>query len=134
MKTTRTEAQKQEWKGAMQELARQVRSMSPQEREAVALRCGTITAEGHALSVYNTCFLWTQAGRVLVQVGGFRQWERVGRKVREGEHAAGYIYVPMSGKKRDDDEPETAEERATGMRFRLVPVFDVSQTIESEVV
>ena len=62
----------------------------------------------------------------LTIIGGFRQWQKQGRKVRTGEHAAGYIYVPLIPKG-----AENGEEPAIGaddVRFRMVPVFDVSQT------
>lgn len=93
------------------------------DREDMAARYGTVTAEGHRLSTYNAIFLAIQAGRPLAQVGGFRQWKKAGRMVVKGQHAVGYMYVPM--RRRDAEGEEVTEEK---LRFRLVPVFDVTQT------
>lgn len=123
----RTEEERREWRSKMSELAKTVAGLSEERREEIALRMGTVTAEGHPLSAYNCCMLWTQAGRALAQVGGFRQWQKAGRRVRPGEHAVGYIYVPL-GKRGTDAEPTGDESEAGRLRFRLVPVFDVTQT------
>ena len=116
------------WKSKLRKLAARVEQLSGDERAAMAAKYGTVTAEGHRLSAYNAVFLAVQAGRPLAQVGGFRQWKKAGRMVAKGEHAAGYIYVPI--KRRDADGDEVAEEK---LRFRLVPVFDISQTEAMEV-
>lgn len=121
----RTDEEKKAWKEGMANLAAKVRQMTEEEKEAIACKCGTLTAEGHPLSPYNTIFLWMQAGKALAQIGGFKQWQRIGRKVVKGQHAVGYIYVPMNGKKKEE---EKSTEKAERMHFRLVPVFDVEQT------
>ena len=118
-----TEAERQEWKGRLVTLAAKIRALTPAERETLA-GAGTLTAEGHALSLFNCCYLAAQAGRLVAQVGGFRQWERVGRTVRAGEHAVGYIWVPLAPRK-VVGEDAAGDER---VRFRLVPVFAVEQT------
>lgn len=107
-------------------LAAKIRAMGEEERADIAGRVGTITAEGKALSLYNTCFLWAQAGRVLAQVGGFRQWKRAGRSVRKGEHAVGCIYVPMVRKGKEDQGADA--DAGESVRFRLVPMFAIEQT------
>jgi hypothetical protein len=115
------------WRAKMNALAREIRSMSPEARAKVP---GILTCEGHALSPFNVCYLYHQTlglgTGAPTMVGGFRQWQKVGRMVSEGEHAIGYIFVPMGGVKSSD--PEREEESA--VHFRLVPVFDVMQTKE----
>jgi len=120
------------WYKAKAEMAGKIRAMSENERADLAGRAGTINVEGRPLSIFNTCFLWTQAGRALLQVGGFRQWQKVGRRVIEGQHAAGYIYVPMKKADADGSEKGGEGEEETRMYFKLVPVFDVTQTQEIE--
>ncbi len=106
----------------MNGLIKQVSALTPEQREEIARRSPIVTSEGHPISAYNACFLTMQTELPLTIVGGFRQWQMAGRQVSPGQQAAGYIYVPMKGK---DDAPK--EEK---LRFRLVPVFDISQTEE----
>lgn len=125
MKTKYSDAERAEWKDKMNVLVGKVGSMSKSEREFIASKYPLITPEGHALSAYNVAFLFMQSGREdLTIVGGFRQFERSGRLVNKGEHAVGYIYVPMVGKEKEAQ----SSEDPSPVRFRLVPVFDVSQT------
>jgi len=100
--------------------------MPKEKQEEIAVKLGTVTCEGHRLSTHNMIFLFCQdqGAHPLAMVGGFRQWKKAGRQVQKGEHAAGYIYVPL-GVKKDGEETD-------GVRFRLVPVFDVTQTEEIE--
>ncbi len=112
----------------LHKMAATIRGMTQDQREAMATKIGTITAEGRALSFFNCCFLAQQSGRHLAQVGGFRQWKKAGRCVKKGEHAIGAIYVPMSRKKKNG----TEDEKDNRVRFLLVPVFDVDQTVALE--
>jgi hypothetical protein len=115
------------WAKSMRELAKQCKAIPKEEREKIATKTGTVTVEGRPLSVFNTCFLWMQAGKALLQVGGFKQWLKAGRLVNKGEHASGYIYIPTQKDQRDGD--LTIE---TGIkRFILVPVFDIEKTHET---
>lgn len=121
----RTDSQKKEWREKMNALVKQVGAMSKEEREAIAKRAPIVTSDGHPISGFNTCFLMHQTELPLTVIGGFKQWQRAGRTVIPGESAAGYIYVPMNGKKQDDESKE--RER---MYFKLAPMFDISQTEE----
>ena len=133
---------KKQWKARLREICRQIGAMSDEQRATVAACMPITTCEGHPLSLYNQCFLALQAQATLTIVGGFRQWKKVGRHVRAGEHAAGYIYVPIGPKSTDDpdeseDRPEDRPEDETSVRFTLVPMFDIAQTesttaVESE--
>ena len=121
--------------GAQRERARalagKIAGMSETERQALADRLpAVVNPDGHALTVHNTVFLHMQSGRTdLTMVAGFRQWIRAGRAVRKGEHSCGYIFVPLKRKK-DDDRREGEQSSHDRIRFRLVPVFDLSQTDE----
>lgn len=66
------------------------------------------------------------------RVAGKNTWFRqFGRKIKSGERAI-LIYAPIMVKSRDEDIPAgedpTADVKNKVMRFRLVPVFDISQT------
>jgi hypothetical protein len=112
----------------MREIAKQVARLSDAERAELASRAPVTTCEGHALSTFNQIFLAYQSAMSLTLVAGFRQWLKAGRAVKQGQHAAGYIYVPMMSKSKAGD-PETVAD-PDELRFRLVPVFDVTQTQE----
>ena len=124
----RTKEEKDAWRSKMRALAKQIKQISPERQAELAGRIGTITAEGHRLSTFNTIFLAMQSGNGgFVQVGGYRQWQRVGRKVRKGESSIGSIFVPL-GKKKDENGDIDDEEKT---RFLTVPMFDVNQTEET---
>jgi antirestriction protein ArdC len=65
------------------------------------------------------------------RVAGFRTWLTLNRCVRRGERAI-RIWTPMTVKVRDDDgnvkKDEQTGQQLKRTRFRLAPVFDVSQT------
>jgi len=57
-------------------------------------------------------------------VASYKKWVELGRQVRKGEKSL-QIFAPMTRKREDK---ETGEEKRYISGFRLVPVFDVSQT------
>jgi len=57
-------------------------------------------------------------------VAGFRAWQEMGRQVRKGEKSLG-IFAPSTRKVRDET---TGEESRRVVGYRVVSVFDVSQT------
>lgn len=120
------------WKERLAGVAAKVRALPADRQAALAAEYGTVTAEGHQLSAYNSIFLAMQAGRPLAQVGGFRQWRKAGRMVSKGERAVGYMYVPMKRRNGDGDTAGSDGETDEKLRFRLVPVFDVTQTEAGE--
>lgn len=95
-----TKAQKdaaQERRKAFGRLVTKISKMPQQEREAMVLRFGGIvSAEGKPLSLFNTCLLLTQDEQATM-VGGFRQWQAVGRQVRKGEHGLA-MWFPLTKK------------------------------------
>lgn len=83
----------------------------------------------HDYSLGNWLLLWSQAesrATTVTRPAGYRTWQKLGRQVRKGEN--GYrILAPVTRRVRDDrDDAEEQERRVVG--FRVVSVFDVSQT------
>ena len=111
------------------ELSAKIARMSEQEREKLSAKMVSVfNPQGHQLTLHNTLLLIGQCQREdLTLVAGFKQWIKAGRVVRKGEHTIGFIQVPIYKKARDE-ESESGNGRPT--YFKLVPVFDVSQTDE----
>lgn len=64
------------------------------------------------------------------RVAGYKAWQKLDRQVRKGAKGLG-IFAPVTFIKRDEDgNPELDEQgnKVKGLAFRLVSVFDVSQT------
>jgi antirestriction protein ArdC len=74
-------------------------------------------------SLHNTLLIAMQRPDT-TRVAGYRAWQKLGRQVRRGEKGIA-IFAPMTYKQMDGEDDETREER---MFFRVVHVFDVSQT------
>ena len=125
MSTATTKLQVSDRIRQMRQLARQVSRMTEDERRELAERCHPTTIEGHPLSLHNACMIYYQNHSATI-VGGYRQWLAAGRHVRKGEHGLG-IWCPMVRKAKDGDADQTEE-----IRFRIVTVFDVSQTDEND--
>ena len=117
-------------------LAQQVAQMSEDERTALVMKVGAIvTCEGHALSPLNSCLVLTQLPTASM-VGGFRQWQDKGRRVKKGEHGL-MIWIPTSkgemGEQGEEAPPTGADTASEGEErkragFVMGTVFDVSQT------
>ncbi|TYC48014.1 hypothetical protein ESZ50_10320 [Weissella muntiaci] len=63
-------------------------------------------------------------------VASFKKWKELGRSVQKGSKAL-YVYAPMKVKKKDANNKPIVDKNGeiqTETFFRLVPVFDVSQT------
>lgn len=109
------------------QLLRAISAMSDAERQRMAERMPQVmNPQGHFLTLHNTLLLCQQAQRSdLTVVAGFRQWIKAGRVVRKGQKSLGYIAVPIQVRQKDRNGDKTD---AKELRFRFVPVFDVSQT------
>lgn len=108
-------------------LAKQVSEMSDEQKAHLTARLGAVpTCDGRTLSLHNTCLLLTQCPGVSL-VGGFRQWLKLGRSVKKGEHGH-CIWIPLGASKSADNsgEPTSVDDP----RFGVGTVFDVSQTRE----
>ena len=111
------------------QLLRTISAMSDADRQTMADRMPQVmNPKGHFLTINNTLLLCQQAQRTdLTVVAGFKQWIKAGRVVRKGQKALGLIAVPIQIRQRDQNGDKTD---TTKLRFRFVPVFDVSQTEE----
>lgn len=78
------------------------------------------TLNGAFLSPFNSLLVVMQNDESSL-VGGYQQWLKQERKVLKGSSAL-WIWHPLINKKSEEDEPN--EE----IRFKLIPVFDISQT------
>lgn len=118
--TAEQKAKAEERRAQLKELAARVSAMTDEQKAALLDKVGTVlTCEGHPLSLHNTMMLAYQADRVSM-VGGYRQWQAVGRQVRKGEKSLG-IWIPGGSK-------EEKEENERPAFFIFGSVFDVSQT------
>jgi antirestriction protein ArdC len=61
-------------------------------------------------------------------VGGLQQWRKLGRHVKKGEKGC-YMWVPL-GTRETDEQGMMHTDMPDEKRFKLVAVFDVSQTEE----
>ena len=75
----------------------------------------------HKYSPSNVAWLYAQK-RDVSYVASYKAWIGMGRKVREGEKSL-RVLAPLPWKKANDDGTEKS-----GIWFKAVPVFDVSQT------
>ena len=85
----------------------------------------------HNYSLRNLVLIWQQ-NEDATMVAGFRAWQKLGRTVKKGEKGIG-IFAPMPFKKKDQDGNASqgkskTDEETQMMGFRVVHVFDISQT------
>ena len=125
MEATKKEQRKQR----IAELRQHLKSLSDDERKAIADKLGYHNIDGHIFSVRNQCLIAYQSvGRELLGTfAGFRQWLSAGRVVRKGESGM-IIFFPTSQKNGNGD--LTDNEADTETRFYTAYVFDKSQTDE----
>lgn len=121
-----------ERRNRIKQMAEIITSLSPEEKQAYIDRVGVVRriGEGGMLSPYNMCLVLYQMEDATL-VGGYNQWLNVGRQVRRGERSI-CIFAPSNRKRTIEKDGE--EITVDRVNFRLVPVFDVSQTdaIEGE--
>lgn len=80
-------------------------------------------ARFHRYSYGNVLLIFSQMPEA-THVAGYRAWKELGRSVKKGEKGIGII-APFAYKQADED---TSETERTIRGFRVVHVFDVSQT------
>ena len=83
------------------------------------------SAKFSSYSLNNTAMIYLQKPRAQF-LKGYKSWQKLGRQVKKGEKAI-KIFAPMSRKTENKDGKE--ERRLSG--FRLISVFDLSQTEET---
>lgn len=76
---------------------------------------------------FNNCILVSVQFPDARMVQGFHAWKKLGRSVKKGEKGIGII-APMIGRKKDDDGQVDDSAGRTVFGFKVVHVFDVSQT------
>jgi len=124
--TPEQQAAYEERREQMRTITKKISALTDDERAQMARQIGTVyTCERRELSPFNACMLIFQRGDATI-VGGVRQWNTVGRKVKKGEHGS-YIWVPM-GRRETDDQGTTHVDMGDERRFKMVAVFDVAQT------
>ncbi len=84
-----------------------------------------VQARFYKYSWHNTMLIYSQKPDA-ERVAGFRTWKKLGRHVRKGERGI-MIFAPCPWKKTDTDDNGNDVERQ-GVFFKVVHVFDVSQT------
>ena len=75
-------------------------------------------------SFNNTLLILIQCPHA-TRVASYKKWAEMGRQVEKGQKSLS-IFAPMMRKREDE---KTGEEKRYVSGFRLVPVFDVSQTV-----
>ena len=114
----------------IKELREYLKSLSDDERKAIADKYGFHSIEGKVYSINNQALILHQAAMMNVEIrgtlGGFKQWISAGRVVRKGEHGL-MIWFP-SQTKGTIKEDNTIEHG--NMRFFTTTIFDISQTEE----
>ena len=81
-----------------------------------------VMSQFHSYSFNNMLMIYMQRPDA-TRVAGYRTWQKMGRQVQKGEKGI-RIFAPCPFKKKDAD----GEEIGTGMWFKIVSVFDISQT------
>ena len=76
---------------------------------------------------FNNCLLIALQFPTASLIQGFHAWRKMGRCVKKGEKGIGII-APMVGKKKDEDRTSDEDGEKTIFGFKVVHVFDVSQT------
>jgi len=114
--------------------ARELRSTIDQQVESLAKAVDAVRASAdfqayldvqarfHRYSWCNTMLIYSQRPNAS-QVAGYRAWQKLNRQVRKGEHGI-RIFAPCPFKPANAKTGETD----TGIFFRCVSVFDLSQT------
>ncbi|MGV9268167.1 ArdC-like ssDNA-binding domain-containing protein [Kitasatospora sp. NPDC003701] len=139
-RSTLTEAEKAAKAAEREQLAQELH-----DRLSAAVM-GLVTSEGWTAMLYQMAkAAGTEIGRysannmfmIFMQcpqataVAGFGEWKKQGRQVVKGEKSI-RIWAPMTVKKKDQETGEVATDKDGNEKkrtlFKLVPVFDVSQT------
>ncbi len=76
---------------------------------------------------FGNCMLIARQMPEATHVAGFRRWLELGRYVRKGETGVG-ILAPLVYRKRDEDHAPSDEDGPSIRGFKVVHVFDISQT------
>lgn len=75
---------------------------------------------------FNNCILIALQSPDASMVQGFHAWKKIGRTVIKGQKGIG-IMAPMIGRKKEDEAKRATDEKSV-FGFKVVHVFDISQT------
>ena len=118
----RAKALRQQIDGQLDTLARAVDDVRASE---MFQRYLEVQARFHRYSWHNTMLIASQFPTAS-NVAGFQTWKKLGRFVRKGERGIA-IFAPCPWKRTETDDKGNEESRE-GVYFKVVHVFDVSQT------
>ena len=90
------------------------------QRKQFASKYGIVSIEGHSYSLVNQCLIAFQCPTATV-CGGYQQFKKAGRQVKQGEHGI-VIFIPSV-----HEDKETGDE---SVNFYCATIFDISQTFE----
>lgn len=108
---------------ALKELAQALRNG---KSEALVRYLDTMS-QFHQYSFSNCMLIYSQRPDATF-IAGYAKWKKLGRQVKKGEKGIGII-APMVGKRKDDRlDSQGADQPKTVFGFRVVHVFDLSQT------
>src|SRR5579871_2135516 len=108
---------------AREQLTAAVAEMADSERFTQWLRA---RATFHDYSLNNTLLIVSQRPDAS-RVAGYKSWQKLGRQVRKGEHGI-KILAPCRVKSETTDRSGDTRDSYRVVGFRIVSVFDVSQT------
>lgn len=80
---------------------------------------------------FNNCVLIAMQRPDASLVAAYGKWKSLGRQVNKGETGI-RILAPMTYKKKKDEQSEDDETVETGIAFKAISVFDISQTSGKE--
>lgn len=121
--TSKAEHARQVTERAFKELSEQLAAGNSQRLDAFL----TALARFHRYSFNNVMLILTQKPDA-TRVAGFHTWRSLGRSVKKGEKGIA-IFAPMLLKSKQDETKGADEpDKPPRLRFRVVHVFDLSQT------
>lgn len=112
----------EEVKGLLDKLHAGVSAISTSDEWAAMLR---FASKLHNYSWNNQLLIYMQNPNATA-VAGYKQWQKLGRQVKKGEK--GLSILAPSIRKYTVENNDGEEEERRYMRFRVVKVFDISQT------
>ena len=105
---------------------RQLNEALRQGKSEALERYLTVMARFHKYSFHNSLMIALQNAQASL-VAGFRKWHQLGRHVRKGEKGIA-IFAPITCRRKTQNDEDGEVAVATLRGFRIVHVFDISQT------
>lgn len=121
--TSKADFVRQVTERSLDELSQQLEAGDSQQLEAYLAAIGRF----HRYSFHNIMLILAQRPDA-THVAGFRTWRKLGRAVMKGQKGIA-IFAPMKIKpKPKDGDASEEDDRPPQLRFRIVHVFDITQT------